>query len=617
MEAKKRHIKSGAAYNYLFPVATGKNTTIIRSADVNDTVAFIPKVVKQTLSDTEKIAQQLKDVSVRETCKNIWHFVYEHINYRKDQDGYEQIRSPARAWRDRMNGVDCDCYSVFISSILSNLHIPHLLRITKYHRDYFQHIYPVVTLPEGNITIDCVTDQFDYEVPYSEKKDYPMELQFLNGLDGTLNQQPDDVYLVGIGGDGMEELGKILSQNLGKVKKPGFMAKIKDKVATAKTTEASRIAAGGEPKPKKKGFFKKVLNVVNKVNPATVLLRNGLLLAMKLNIKNVAKRLRWSYITAQQAQAKGMDMTKYNKLVTTRQKLEKIFYGAGGKESNLKKAIMNGKGNKDGALKGFGMLPMEQWDGYMNINTPLKQLLGPELYYSENIEGMEGFQGFGELGEPLTLATMGAAMGVISGIVVALKQIGDVFKNKQAGSADFDEALTEAPENNINANAAKNVASSSSLINNASASNNSFTSSSGVAPENYADSANNYSTNSFNNGESASNYLDEDATTSNQLITSSNAVVNPGTESNLAINTTAPPANTKEDFWNKNKKWIKPVAIGVGGITLIAVGYSIFSKKEKHHQPSHSKGLSGLPRRKKKSKHHKSKHGHKQAIALI
>ena len=147
MEAqRKRNIKNGGEYNHLFPIAEGTNKTIRKNADVTHTVAFIPKVVNETLDHTKKIAQLLKGTTTYETCSNIWHFVYGHIAYKKDQEGYEQIRSPARTWHDRHKGVDCDCYSVFISSILTNCAIPHILRITKYHRDYFQHIYPVVVL---------------------------------------------------------------------------------------------------------------------------------------------------------------------------------------------------------------------------------------------------------------------------------------------------------------------------------------------------------------------------------------------------------------------------------------------------------------------------------------
>src|SRR6476661_2322194 len=184
MEAqKKRNIRSGEEYSHLFPQAENSFSTIRKNANVTHTVAFIPKVVSETLDHTKKIAQLLKARTTYETCSNIWHFVYQHIAYKKDQDGFEQIRSPARAWHDRKKGVDCDCYSVFISSILTNCRVPHILRITKYHRDYFQHIYPVVVLNGKEIPIDCVTDKFNYEVPYSEKKDYPMDLQYLNGFD--------------------------------------------------------------------------------------------------------------------------------------------------------------------------------------------------------------------------------------------------------------------------------------------------------------------------------------------------------------------------------------------------------------------------------------------------
>jgi hypothetical protein len=232
MEARKqRNIKSGTQYDHLFPQANVDTHTVQKNAGVSDTVAFIPKVVSRTLNHTKGIAHVLKGRNDYETCRNIWQFVYNHIAYKKDKDGYEQIRSPARSWHDRKSGVDCDCYTTFISSILANLGIKHLLRITKYSRDYFQHIYPVALLP-GNkrVILDCVTDQFDYEVPYSEKKDYPMDLQYLNGLDD-------------FGPDDMGELGKLKKK--GGKKKDGLFKKI--------------------GKGLKKVDLKKVLNVVNKV----------------------------------------------------------------------------------------------------------------------------------------------------------------------------------------------------------------------------------------------------------------------------------------------------------------------------------------------------------------
>ena len=65
------------------PVADGNNATIRSNANVYHTVDFIPKVVNETLYQTKELANLLKANNTYETCKNIWHFVYEHINYKK------------------------------------------------------------------------------------------------------------------------------------------------------------------------------------------------------------------------------------------------------------------------------------------------------------------------------------------------------------------------------------------------------------------------------------------------------------------------------------------------------------------------------------------------------
>jgi hypothetical protein len=605
MEAnRKRNIRSGEEYNHLFPKAEGTTSTIRKNADVTHTVAFIPKVVNETLVHTKALSKILKGTTTYESCSNIWHFVYGHIAYKKDQEGYEQIRSPARAWHDRKKGVDCDCYSVFISSILTNCKIPHILRITKYHRDYFQHIYPVVVLNEKEIPIDCVTDGFNYEVPYSEKKDYPMDLQYLNGFDD---------YQIG-------QLGKVKKSAAKKgiplaKKKTSILTKVKAKKAAKKTVQNN-----GQPKPKKKGFFKKVLNKVNKINPATVLLRNGILAAMKLNVKNIAARLRWSYLTPEQAAQKGIDPQKFQRLTATRQKLEKIFYGAGGNPNNLKKAMLGGKGNKDKSVSGLDGVNFSGIE-YMSVFTPLPQLLGPDIYYAENVDG---FDGLGQLGEPITLASVGAAMGVLAGIVAALKQIGDIFPKKTKGSEDFDEKTNEAAENNLPVPGttpvpvSENGAPQPIPIDKTSV-EESFKATSDSAPTNNAlinSGSEDYSTATNplvpSNENSASTMDEKD----NSLIPATNQTTTPTTTD---TGNTPPPS--EETFWDKNKSWLKPVAIGVGGISLIAIGFAVLKPKKPSNKSSPG-SLSGVPKKRKnyqrKSKHKpKSKPSKKTAVALL
>ena len=206
---RKRSIRPGREFDAFIPKSSRKDS-VIRSAGkakLHHTINLIKQMVRDTKGDTSLLAKKLKGRNLEHTCQNVWDFVYNHIQYTRDKAGIEQVRRPSRTWADRKHGVDCDCYSVFISSILSNLAIPHRLRITKYGgKPYFQHIYPVVPT-RGNtyLALDCVTDQFNYEVPFSGVMDFDMadssmvgEINEISGISGV-----DTLDLI------HEEMGKI------------------------------------------------------------------------------------------------------------------------------------------------------------------------------------------------------------------------------------------------------------------------------------------------------------------------------------------------------------------------------------------------------------------------
>ncbi len=188
-----RHIKPGKQFDLLIPQSIQKDTVVVGAgkARLEDTLALMQRVIAETLSDTALLAQKLKGHTVADSCENIWHFVYGHIQYKMDKRGVEQVRRPSRTWADRKSGVDCDCYTVFIGSILSNLGIPYTIRITKYGgRSHFQHVYPVVHHKGKEIVLDCVTDRFNHEVPYSAKKDIrgvrdTLDTKSMSGLSGV------------------------------------------------------------------------------------------------------------------------------------------------------------------------------------------------------------------------------------------------------------------------------------------------------------------------------------------------------------------------------------------------------------------------------------------------
>ena len=526
---EKRNIKSGIEFNQLFPKARLEEITVKRNANVGHTVKFIPKVVQETLFHTAKIAAHLQASSLRATCNNIWNFVYEHIAYKKDEDGKEQVRSPARAWHDRSTGVDCDCYTVFISSILSNLRIPHRLRIAKYSADHFQHIYPIVPLSNGEyIILDCVVKEFNYEEPYTEKKDFTMDLNYLNGVPDKTNPDSPET-------DESGELGKLFN----------FLKK--------KSASSSEKKGG-----KLKEILKKGLNVINKVNPVTVVLRNGVLAAMKLNLMKVPQRLKYAYLSDAEAQKRGVDMAKFQRLKQAKDKLEKIFFGAGGKPENLKNAILTGKGNANREVPVSGLSGADDKAiQYMNVNTPLHQVLGQEIYYSENMEGLEEIEGLQGLGEPVTAASIGAASGIMAAIAGLLKSIGSIFPKKQKESSDFDD-VTDA-----------NMEMEQIQVNN---------------PQVNLDTYN------AEADQSLIRLAADENTTRSAETTNTSTTTDP----------TKPPA--EQTFWEKNKKWIKPTAWATGILAALGIGYKVYTSNQKKSEKKKESGVSGVPKRKYKKR---------------
>ncbi|HEY4786735.1 MAG TPA: transglutaminase-like domain-containing protein, partial [Bacteroidales bacterium] len=200
-----RTIRDGGDYNKFFTSPDG-NDHVIRNGDVFETVDLMKRVVWKYIDDTKRIASYLKRLTLKETCQNIWNFLYHHIQYKLDEKGLEQLRRPNRSWAERKVGIDCDCFSIFVSSILTNLQIQHSFRITKYERDSFQHVYVVVPITgsANEYIIDCVLSKFNYEKPYTAKKDFPMSLDKINIA--VLSGFTPDVMDIVNGLDGLDDM---------------------------------------------------------------------------------------------------------------------------------------------------------------------------------------------------------------------------------------------------------------------------------------------------------------------------------------------------------------------------------------------------------------------------
>ena len=174
--ASNRAISPKSEYLHLIPAATTLNyadSILTRNGTVDDTVRYMVQKVTETKGDTTTLAAALKGKTVDETLHNIWDFVFKYIKYVPDSAFVEQIRRPLRTLHDQKG--DCDCYSMLIGSILSNLGIKYKFRIAAYYnRPYFQHVYVIVPKVDGGYyTVDPVVDKYNYEKPVTNSKDFP------------------------------------------------------------------------------------------------------------------------------------------------------------------------------------------------------------------------------------------------------------------------------------------------------------------------------------------------------------------------------------------------------------------------------------------------------------
>ena len=454
MNTGERFISYSSRYNHLFERTRGNFITVKENATVHDTIRLMRDVIEKRYQDTAKIATFLRGPTPMDSLRNIWNFCFKNFQYKKDDDGFEQVRRPFRSFMDREVGIDCDCFTVLVCSMLKFLKINFLIRLTNYKKknkweetDEFEHVYPVALVGNKEVIMDCVVHQFNYEVPYKTKMDVTMKLQYLDGIagEGFGSDPSDNLGDLMVDGFSSEELGMIFGYPDEDDQILGLEGKAERK---AKRAEKKEVRKATPLKEK----VKKGLHVINRVNPATALLRAGVLASMRLNMMNVAGKLRFAYWPKDLALKNNMEPAKYDQLVLILKKLEQIFYGAGGKPQNLKEAILTGKGNKNRrvALNGVGDLEA------VNDEQDLEGMIGSMIYSDEFAEFTSpgSVNGLGSLGEVTAAAAITAASGAMATIAAFLKKLGSLFKKgtpqNNEETAQEQEAELESKTGNIN-----------------------------------------------------------------------------------------------------------------------------------------------------------------------
>lgn len=138
----------------------------------NDIVRVVQDVVEGYAHETRAFSRQFAPTEAG--LQRLFNWVERNFTYKEDPAGSQWVQTPAYLNQNRVG--DCKSWTAFISSVLQNIGVDHLIRYAAYGTKEFRHVYPVALLGGREIPVDVVYKvqhggRFGTEKRYTSKKD--------------------------------------------------------------------------------------------------------------------------------------------------------------------------------------------------------------------------------------------------------------------------------------------------------------------------------------------------------------------------------------------------------------------------------------------------------------
>lgn len=363
------------------PGLQGKSQVISKFHDTGDIIELVLNQDGRFQDQTNKFTEKLKGLTLNDQCKYIWQTLRDNVTYKADTPFKQDLKSPARLFSDGVG--DCKSFSLFEASCLRNLNIPYAYRFVSFNQAQTPtHVY-ILAMPgtSKEIIMDGVLPKFDYQKPFTYKHDVVMPLSMLTGVgdifsdfgntvkkvatDVAHSVQVNTTNAVAYVADPKKlatDLAHSAAVNVANLQKSAIvnaanLKKTADAVKHSIDVNAANAKAYADNPAKLAADANKslqnILAVVAKINPATALIRLGILTTLGLNFFNSASQLKLGYLTPAQAQARGYNMTEWNKLQQGLTNFIKVYTTTwGGSAAELKDAILKGGGSITGSSIG-------------------------------------------------------------------------------------------------------------------------------------------------------------------------------------------------------------------------------------------------------------------------
>lgn len=181
---------AGYILGKLTPFANNKYL-LSNDQTTDDIIKQIIDTHKKYKSDYDKISNYFWKGSVKKTCKYLFNFLKDNVQYSIEPDTRQSVKSPAAilsTGKYKHGGNDCKHYSLFQAGILDSLNrkgkkIEWCYRFANYK--LFQttphHVFIVVTINGKEFWCDPVLNYWDQKKMYLNKIDKKMSLYSISG----------------------------------------------------------------------------------------------------------------------------------------------------------------------------------------------------------------------------------------------------------------------------------------------------------------------------------------------------------------------------------------------------------------------------------------------------
>lgn len=158
----------------------------MRKYKTRNIIDLVNEVLKSDADDTEVFARRFS--SDKAGMRAIFDFVDHNFIYQEDPESNQWVQTPSYLWSTKQG--DCKSYTVFISSVLQNMGIKHIVRYVSYGGSNVTHVYPVALIGGKEVVMDVVYKKqkgapFGSEKKYTFKKDFIVEGLYKLGTTGT------------------------------------------------------------------------------------------------------------------------------------------------------------------------------------------------------------------------------------------------------------------------------------------------------------------------------------------------------------------------------------------------------------------------------------------------